>query len=235
MNFPWSKGLINVGLLGGLTLALVACGGPATPQATDQPTVAMVEGKVSIWKGAGRVAVPGLPTVSSSVREDGTFTLTLPREAELSGLTGPAAGVMTKLGCAGDVQSSVASAHAFTVMSLDVQDSGSLRQASAVNGSKPGLLSRHVNARAWIYSDQATQLRGTVDCAAILKISQIPQLPVTVAVNVKSGWNVVELNIDASANLLAPISASGSLVNAGAGAGLTTFRTAQELQSQVGF
>ena len=226
---------VKWGLLGGLGLVLASCGGTAPPQASDQPTVVTLSGQVSGWKGEGRVAVPGLPSVSSSVHSDGTFTLTLPAGPELAGQTQPAAGIADKLGCSGPVQSSAPNAHAFALMSLDTTDSTGSRQTSAISGSKPGLLSRRVNARVWLYSDAETQLRGTVNCAAILNMAQIPQLPVTVAVNAKSGWNVIELNIDASANLLAQVNASGSLVNSGAGSSLITFRTVQELQGQVAF
>ncbi|AIZ46591.1 hypothetical protein QR90_10190 [Deinococcus radiopugnans] len=226
---------VKWGLMGGMSLALVACGGAATPQASDQPTVETLNGKVSGWQGEGRVAVPGLPSVSSSVHSDGSFTLTLPPEAELATSVLSAAGITDKLGCSGSVQSSDSEARAYAIMTLDARDSAGRRQTSAITGSKSGLLSRRVNARVWLYSDSLTQLRGTVNCAAVLNMAQIPELPVTVAVNAKPGWNVLELNIDASANVLAQVSASGWLVNSGAGSNQTTFRTVQELQAQVAF
>ncbi|WP_229723491.1 hypothetical protein [Deinococcus aerolatus] len=223
------------GMLGGLSLALVACGGQAAPEASDQPTVATISGKISVWTGEGRVTVPGLPGVSSSVRSDGTFTLTLPSDDELSGQTVSADGIAAKVGCSGSIQSSAPDLQTYAVMSVEARDSAGNRVASAVTGSKPGLLSRRVNAHIWLYSDSVTQLRGTMDCAALLRMAQIPTLPVTVAINAKPGWNVVELNITASANVLAQVSASGSLVNSGAGSRHATFRTVQELQAQVAF
>ena len=235
MNSMVRPGWARWGLLGGLTLALVACGGPATPQASDQPTVETLEGKVSAWKGEGRVAVPGLPNISSSVHSDGSFTLTLPAEAELAKNVVPATGITDKLDCSGAAQSSDPDAQAFAVMTLDASDTSGSRQTSAVTGSKSGLLSRRVNARVWLYSDSLTQLRGTVNCAAILSMAQIPELPVTVAVNARPGWNVLDLNINVSANILAQVSASGSLVNFVAAGGQTTFRTTKELQAQVAF
>lgn len=223
------------GLLGGVTLALVACGGAATPQASDQPTVETLSGKVSGWKGEGRVTVLGLPGVSSSVHGDGSFTLTLPPESELAGSLRLADASADRLGCGGSVQSSDADARTFAVMTLDARDSAGSRRTSAVTGSKSGLLSRRVDARVWLYSDSLTQLRGTVNCAAILSLPQLPELPVTVAVNARPGWNVLELSIDVSANILAQVSASGWLVNSVAGSSQTTFRTVQELQAQVAF
>ncbi|MFK7603419.1 hypothetical protein ACI3L1_14535 [Deinococcus sp. SM5_A1] len=224
------------GLLGGLSLALVACGGGLpTPQASDQPTVQTISGKVSGWQGEGRVAVSGLPGASSSVHTDGSFTLTLPGEAELTKQSLPIAEIAGNLDCLGSVQSSAPDARAFTLMSLDVKDGAGARQTSAMTGSKPGLLSRRVNVRVWMYSDSATQLRGTMDCAKILSIPQLSTLPVTVAVNVQPGWNVVELNIQASANILAQVSGSGTMANSTAGDAQTTFRTTQELHAQVAF
>ncbi|QFP78301.1 hypothetical protein DAAJ005_08500 [Deinococcus sp. AJ005] len=224
------------GLLGGVSLALVACGGGLpTPQASDQPTVQTISGKVSGWQGEGRVAVSGLPGASSSVHTDGSFTLTLPGEAELTQQSLPITGIAGKLDCMGSVQSSEPDVRAFALMSLNAKDGAGARQTSAMTGSKPGLLSRRVNVRVWLYSDSATQLRGTMDCAKILSIPQISQLPVTVAVNVQPGWNVVELNIQASANVLAQVSGSGTMANSTAGGAQTTFRTTQELQAQVAF
>lgn len=225
------------GLLGGLSLTLVACGGGGlpTPEASDQPTVQTISGKVSGWQGEGRVAVSGLPGASSSVHTDGSFTLTLPDQIEAASLTMRAADVAQKLECSGSVQSSAPDARAFVLMSLDVKDGAGGRQTSAMTGSKPGLLSRRVNVRVWVYSDSATQLRGTMDCAKILSIPQISTLPVTVAVNAQPGWNVIELNIQASANVLAQVSASGTMANSTAGGTQANFRTTQELQAQVAF
>ncbi len=224
------------GLLGGLSLALVACGGGLpTPQASDQPTVQTISGKVSGWQGEGRVSVSSLLGVSSSVHTDGSFTLTLPDEVEAASLTMRAADVAQKLDCVGSVQSSEPDARAFVLISLDVKDGAGARQTSAMTGSKPRLLSRRVNVRVWLYSDSATQLRGTTDCAKILSIPQISQLPVTVAVNVQPGWNVIELNIQASTNILAQVSGLGTMANSAAGGAQATFRTTQELQAQIAF
>ncbi len=223
------------GVLGSLSLFLVACGGQAAPEAADQPTVTTVNGKLSEWKGEGRVTVLGLPGVSSSVHGDGAFTLTLPGEAEVTAWTVGIEEIAGKIGCSGTIQSGVTGVKANTVMSLEARDSAGSRVTSTMNDSKSGLLSRRINARIWLYSDSVTQLRGIVDCASLLGMEQVSTLPVTVAVNAKPGWNVIELNINASANVLAQVSASGSLVNSGAGSRQTTFRTVQELQSQVAF
>ncbi|MDV6373876.1 hypothetical protein [Deinococcus arenicola] len=225
---------VKWGFLGGLALALAACGGTVAPQASDQPTVTVLNGKVAGWKGNGRVAVAGLPSVSAPVREDGLVTLTLPGAPELAQYALPAAEVMQPLKCSGTVQSSNAEARIFTVVALDVQDSAGSRQVQAITGSKSGLLSRRVTAHIWVYSDRVTQLRGEVDCARILDIPQLTRLPVTVAANAQPGWNVAELDIKISANLLAQLSASGTLVNA-VSSGLNVFHTLEELQAQVAF
>lgn len=223
------------GVLGGLSLALVACGGQAVPEASDQPTVATVNGKVATWSGEGRVTAPGLLAVSSSVRSDGTFVLTLPGALEMAASTVAVDGIAARLGCKGTLQSSVPGVRGNAVMTLEAKDSSGSRATSAVNGSKSGLLSRRVNTRIWLFSDGETQLRGTVDCAAALGMSQVKELPVTVAVNAKAGWNVVELDINASATITGQVNASGSLVNSSAGSTQATFRTSEELQSQVAF
>ncbi len=223
------------GLLGGVALTLVACGGTPTPQASDQRTVQTVSGKVSGWTGQGRVTVPGLPGVSSSVDADGSFVLTLPGDAEVAGQTVRATDVAERLSCSGSVQSSDSEARVFALLFLDTQDSAGTRQTSAVTGSVSGPLSRRVDVRVWVYSDSVTQLRGTVDCAKILSVPQISKLPVTVAVNARPGWNVVELNIEASANVLTQVSASGSMVNSTAVNAQNTFRTIEELQAQIAF
>lgn len=71
-------------------LALTACSQSSPPQASDQPPVTVIQGKVATWSGTGAVSVPEL-NVSASVSTDGTFTLTLPGDASLTGRTRAAA------------------------------------------------------------------------------------------------------------------------------------------------
>ncbi|EYB69820.1 hypothetical protein DEIPH_ctg001orf0032 [Deinococcus phoenicis] len=222
-------------LFAGAALALTACGSAPAPQASDQPPVTVVNGKVVTWSGLGTVGVPGLDTASTPVNADGTFALVLPGEAALAGRTLTAADVLTGLGCTGSLGSSAAGTRGFLVSALTAQDTAGTRQVSAVEGSKPGLLSRHVSARAWLYADGATQLRGTVDCARLLNIPQIGTLPVTVTVNTQRGWNVIDLNIEAQANVFGQVSASGTAANSAVGASQTQWRTMAELQAQIGF
>ncbi|GAA5512952.1 hypothetical protein Dcar01_01676 [Deinococcus carri] len=222
-------------LFAGAALALTACGNNTPPQASDQPTVAVINGKVTTWSGSGTVSVPDLADVSAPVNADGTFALTLPGEAALSGKTMTAADVMSGLRCTGTVTSSTPSTRGYVVAVLNVQDMNGTRQVSAVEGRKTGPLSRGLHARAWLYADGATQLRGTVNCAALLGISAISNLPVTVSVNTQRGWNVVDLNITASASVFGQLSAEGTAVNSAAGTGTTEWRTTAELQSQIGF
>ncbi|GMA16421.1 hypothetical protein E5F05_14310 [Deinococcus metallilatus] len=222
-------------LFAGAALALTACGGSSPPQASDQPPVTVINGKVVTWSGAGTVGVPELATVSTPVSADGTFTLTLPGEAALTGQTMTASGVMAALNCSGSLTSSAVGTRGFLVAALTARDASGARQVSAVEGAKTGLLSRSVHARVWLYADGATQLRGTVNCAKLLNISQISDLPVTVAVNTQRGWNVVDLSIEASANVFGQVSAAGTAVNSAAGSAQTTWRTMAELQAQIAF
>ena len=87
----------------------------------------------------------------------------------------------------------------------------------------------------WLYSDRPTQLRGTLDCAQALGVQQIDRVPVVVALNTKTGWNVADLVINARSNVIGQLSADGSLTNATDGDAPTTWRTTQEVQSQVSF
>lgn len=222
-------------LLVGAVLALTACGGASPPRASDQPPVTVINGRVATWSGAGTVQVPGLLAASAPVGADGSFTLTLPGEAALAGRTIPAVAVLSGLDCSGTLTGTQPDARAFLLAGLTAQDAAGPREVNAVTGTKPGPLSRRVHVRAWLYADAATQLRGTVDCARLLNLPQIAALPVTVAVNTQPGWNVIDLNIDASANLLGQVSASGTAVNSAAGTSQTVWRTLAELQAQIGF
>lgn len=220
----------------GAALALTACGGSAPPRASDQPPVTAINGRVATWSGVGSVRAAGLPVASALVGVDGTFSLTLPGGAALVGRTTPAGAVLSSLGCSGTLTGSQPDARAFLLAGLTAQDTGGeAREVSAVTGTKSGPLSRRVQAQAWLYADVATQLRGTVDCARLLNLPQVPSLPVAVAVNTQPGWNVVDLDITASANLLGQVSASGTAVNSAAGTAQTVWRTQAELQAQIGF
>ncbi|GAA5532674.1 hypothetical protein [Deinococcus aluminii] len=222
-------------LLAGAALALTACGGSSPPRASDQPPVLVINGKVATWSGSGRVSVPDLLAVSAPVNADGTFALALPGEAVLMGRTTTASEVMTSLDCTGSLSSSAAGTRGFLLAVLNAQDVSGTRQVSAVEGIKTGALSRSVHARAWLYADGATQLRGTVDCAKLLNISQLNNLPVDVAVNTQRGWNVVDLTLNLSANIFGQVSGSGAAANSAAGTAPTTWRTMSELQAQLGF
>lgn len=215
-------------------LALTACSQSSPPQASDQPPVTVIQGKVATWSGTGTVGVPEL-NVSAPVGTDGTFTLTLPGDASLTGRTRAAADVMTALNCSGSLQSSQAGTLGLVLTGLNARDASGTRQLSAVEGEKTGLLSRRVHARAWLYTDGATQLRGTVNCAGLLNIPGLSNLPVEVAVNTQRGWNVMDLLLNVSANVFGQLSGSGTAANSTAGSATTTWRTMAELQAQLGF
>lgn len=90
---------------------------------------------------------------------------------------------------------------------------------------------------AWPYSAQAARLSGEVDevdCASRLG-GAVATVPVRVDTLIKTGWNVARPERDVSANLFGQVSAGGSLVNAEKGEDLTTWRTAEEQMTQIGF
>lgn len=220
---------------GTLALALASCGGTPTPQASEQPTVTVIQGRVTSASGTGTVSVTELAGTSAATSSNGSFTLTLPQDSALSARTQGAAQVMSNLQCAGSLSSSDTSARGYLVANMQVSDGAGTRTVSAVRGSKPGPLSRSVDGRAWLYVDKDTYLSGTVDCAKLLNVSQIASLPVQIAVKAKAGWNVVALKIDASASWLGQISAGGSVVNATDGSAQSEWRTSEELQAQISF
>ncbi|WP_034384018.1 hypothetical protein [Deinococcus sp. YIM 77859] len=222
-------------LLACAALALTACGRTAPPQASDQPPVTVINGKVATWSGIGSIAVPDLLLVSAPVNADGTFTLTLPGEAALTGRTLTASEVMTNLDCTGSLSSSAPGTRGFLLAVLNAQDASGVRQVSAVEGTKTGALSRSVHVRAWLYTDGPTQLRGTVNCARMLNMPQLSNLPVDVAVNTQRGWNVLDLTLNLSATIFGQVSGSGGVANSAGGTAVTTWRTLAELQAQLGF
>ena len=220
---------------GTLALALASCGSAPTPQASEQPTVTVIEGRVTSASGAGTVGAAELAGTAATTSADGRFSLTLPQGAALGARVQGAAQVMSNLQCAGSLSSTDASARGYLVANMQVSDSAGTRSVSAVQGSKPGFLSRRVDGRAWLYVDKDTSLSGSVDCARLLNVSQISSLPVNINVKAKAGWNVVALRIDASASVFGQLSAGGSVVNATDGTAQTEWRTSEELQAQISF
>lgn len=218
-----------------LALVLAACGGTSVPQATEQPTVTVIEGRVTSASGTGTVSVAELAGVTAPMAADGRFSLTLPQGAALGARVQGAAQVMSNLQCAGSLSSSDTSARGYLLANMQVSDGAAGRSVSAVQGSKTGLLSRSVSGRAWLYVDRDTRLSGSVDCAKLLNVSQIATLPVTIDVIAKTGWNVVDLNIGASASIFGQVSAGGSVVNSAAGTAVSEWRTSEELQAQISF
>lgn len=218
-----------------LALVLAACSGTSVPQATEQPTVTVIEGRVTSASGTGTVSVAELAGVTAPMAADGRFSLTLPQGAALGARVQGAAQVMSNLQCAGSLSSSDTSARGYLLANMQVSDGAAGRSVSAVQGSKTGLLSRSVSGRAWLYVDRDTRLSGSVDCAKLLNVSQIATLPVTIDVIAKTGWNVVDLNIGASASIFGQVSAGGSVVNSAAGTAVSEWRTSEELQAQISF
>ena len=220
---------------GTLALALASCGSAPTPQASEQPTVTAIEGRVTSASGTGTVSVAELAGTTATTSADGRFSLTLPQGTALGIRMQGVAQVMSNLQCSGSLSSSDTSARGYLVANMQVSDSAGTRSVSAVQGNKTGLLSRSVSGRAWLYVDKDTRLSGSVDCAKMMNVSQISTLPVTIDVIAKSGWNVVDLGIGASASVFGQVSAAGSVVNSGTGTAMSEWRTSEELQAQISF
>lgn len=218
----------------GLTAGLAACGSATPPQASDQPTVTVIEGTVATPRGAGTVSLDGMADVSVAVAADGHFSLSLPAGDALASRSQSASAALSGLKCAGALSSSDPAARGYLVSSLTVQDSAGGRSMLSLSGSKTGVFGqgRDISGKVWLYADRPSMLTGHLDCAAMLNVSSLPSLPVDVNINAKAGWNVIDLNIGASAGL-SGLSGSGSAVNSPSSTAASNWRTSEELQAQL--
>lgn len=221
-------------LLASLALSLAACNSTPTPQASDQPIVTIIHGQVATPAGAGTVSLPNLGSVSTTTSIGGSFNLTLPQASTLAGNTMTADQVMSGMSCTGKLTSSDAAAQGYLIAALTLNDSAGSRSVYAVAGRQSGLLSRNVSGKVWLYADRATNLSGMVDCATLLGVPAIKNLPIKVSVAAKTGWNTLDLNVDGSTDIFGNLSASGTAVNSTNSDGNTTWRTINEVKAQLG-
>ncbi len=160
-----------------------------TPPAQAQ-IIQRLEGQLS---GERQVAVTlkaGAQALSSvSTDAAGRFTLPLPSGGALSTLLRPiGSGLLSDLGCLGQLSSSDAAAHGYDVQTLHTPSARYMNAAVS-----QALLGRALNGRVYLYADRSTAVQGTLDCRAV---THLPT-PVTVNLNLSKGWNVLTLTLAA--------------------------------------
>lgn len=123
----------------------------------------------------------------------GHFTLPLPSAATLPGVLKPlSSGLLSELGCLGQLSSSDAAAQGYDVETLHTASATYMNAAVSQT-----LMSRNLRGRVYLYADRQTSLAGTLDCSAVTGLPT----PVAVNLNVSKGWNVLELTLNAGLSL----------------------------------
>ena len=194
-----------------LTLSLASCGsGPAAPQATAK--VQNIQGKVDSGSGVGTVTAndPVLGQLSrATVTPEGSFTLALPDANKLAPQLQTASDVLKGVGCSGTLNSSVPGAKGYGLVTLDLNRNAVGKVLAGQVTSKT--LSKSFDGYAWIYTDQATTLTGSLDCQNLVGLGMA--LPTTVNVTTSgAGWHMVSVTGKGSLGL-GGISASGEVKN----------------------
>ena len=190
--------LVGLTLLG-VSLTLASCGGrdsgtvpPGTPPETK------ISGRVATWSGGGTVTLNGtlVPLASAPVDAASNFTLTLPTPgaaltAELRPVTATVVGGLKQFGCENvNLTNSNAAPQGFLASSLRAQSGASGKDVFAANTAST-LTSRTVDARAWLYVDQATTVSGSVSCT----LPGQGSFPVNVKVDAVPGWNMLQFYV----------------------------------------
>jgi len=165
-----------------------------------------------------------------------SFSLKLPDGAALP--LSPADQAAGGFGCSGaDVSSSDKDALAYAATELTGIWTTTVNQQQvisrvesyiAIDGTRPEVFLPSVDVvqYALIYADRSTRLSGSLDCAAKLGV---PQLKVTVAAELKPGWNSVGLHLKAKQTT--SLNTSGELV--AADPGTTSWMTQDQFQRSI--
>ena len=192
-----------------LAASLSACNTAPKPVVEPAPVLSISGSAPAV---AGRsltlIASDGLALGTAvTVAADGKFmaALPVPEKARLKSVTMALSGLLCTV--ATPLSSSDAGAAGLGVASAQVDTTSLL--AATVNH---GLLSRHVEIHAWIYSDLATTLTGKLDCAQATG-GAISTLPVTINASLAAGWTPVVATIDANLGL-GGLSGSGTVSTA---------------------
>lgn len=186
------------------------------PQPTD-PAIVQITGRVSSGTGTGTIELrdgvsAGAATLSSaSIAADGSFTLPLPTPDKLAGSLVSADTVLGQLGCEGTLTSGTPGTRAFGFAELQATRSGATMQVMALS-TDLNFLPPHLafKGHAWVYTDQATTLKGELDCTKLINSPDtISRLTVSVDTRTRAGWNVLEL-AGRTSGVSLPTSASAS-------------------------
>lgn len=214
-------------------LLLAACGGNTpTPPAQDAPPVTQISGVVVSGSGTGTVSLKGSgrTLAEAPVDASGAFTLTLPEASALSGELKTVTEALTAAGCGGALTSSVASAKGYGVAALQVSRTGLNDAVYAANvGAQYFPPKGKFSATLWLYTDQATRLSGTLNCAEL--VNNAATLSISLDVTTRAGWNVLSVYGESGLPNLTAVSGSATL----AADSQTVWRSSADLRAQLPF
>lgn len=218
-----------------LTATLSACNNN-TPTTPINPSTSTINGQVISGSGTGTVSFhfSSGQSISAPVSATGNFSLGLPGADKFSSEMVTTEKVLSKVGCSGNLTSSIADAKGYAMAGLQLSR-GSLNDtilAGTLTVSKFfGLpTSGSFDGRLWLYTDKATQLSGQVNCTQLVGAG----VPVNITVNATTaaGWNILSLTGKATLST-SGVSVTGNLN--GANDGTTTWRTLNDLKSDLNF
>ena len=184
------------GLAGiGLALTLASCGNAPTPVPSEtDPPVTTIQGRVGSGSGTGTVTLAGSggTLAQAPVDTQGNFSLTLPSADKFAADLKTAEQMLAGVGCEGNVTSSVAEARGYAVAALNAERTGLKDSVYAANLNVQLLPPKgRLSAYAWLYTDKATHLSGSINCSKL--VQNALQINMNVDIQARAGWNVVKL------------------------------------------
>lgn len=184
------------------------------PPGASDPPLFEVTGKVFKGTGIGTLqtfigGASSLP-LNAQVNADGRFKVKLPNGEVLSEQLLEGANLLESVGCTGQIVSSNPEAKGTGFVSFQLKR-GEINDTIINGRAKVNLLppSGELTAQMYLFANQASNLKGVVDCAKVINVPEIKEIRVQVDAPVRQGWNV--LHLDVSTELKLPIRATGSL------------------------
>lgn len=184
------------------------------PPSAGDPPLFEIKGKVFKGTGTGTLqtfigGASSLP-LDAQVNANGQFKVELPAGEELSEQLLEGANLLESVGCKGQIISSNPEAKGTGFVSFQMKR-GQVNDTIINGEAKINLLppSGELSAQMYLFANQASTLKGVVDCAKVINVPEIQEVEVQVDAPVRQGWNVLHLNV--STELKLPIRATGSL------------------------
>ncbi|MPY65544.1 hypothetical protein F8S09_02395 [Deinococcus sp. SDU3-2] len=193
----------QLGALAALSLLLASCGSGPERVPDNAPPETTVSGRIQTWQSGstGTVTlagtVPLVPLASAPVDTTGKFALTVPTgalvDAQTRSIPETLEQGLSDLNCTSDgLTVGDPAARGLLFFTLRAEGGGAgAREVVAASVTK-GLISRTIDARAWLYVDRATTLGGKVNCRL-----EGFDVPVTLDVSAVTGWNMLSLSVTA--------------------------------------